>query len=173
MSGATYVNVVDTAKEIRIALARNFPDQKFSVRSKSYSGGASVSVGWSNGPSYQAVDRIVQRYAGADFDGMTDSKSSVTTILMDAEGKTRKVRWGADYVFCNRSTSIELEAAIVAVLRGKLNLGAGVPDWRVDAEYQRIARRCISSEAIDAGEPVESVAARLVAKYLEVGEVEA
>jgi hypothetical protein len=61
------------AKNIRIELANAFPRTKFSVTSKSYSMGDSVSVNWTDGPTTKKVDAIVNKYVAGSFDGMTDS----------------------------------------------------------------------------------------------------
>ena len=46
-----YLTAAETAKLIRKALKASFPGVKFSVRSKSYSMGASVNVSYIDGPS--------------------------------------------------------------------------------------------------------------------------
>lgn len=61
------------AKNIKKELATLWPSVKFSVRSKSYSGGDSITVGWTDGPTSAQVDRILNKYEGGSFDGMTDS----------------------------------------------------------------------------------------------------
>src|SRR5262245_4943289 len=97
---STYLTCAESAKLLRRALARSFPGIKFSVRSSTYSGGASIRVGWTDGPRRQAVERIAGQFAGATFDGMTDSMHYHTTTL---DG--RDVRLGSDFVFCNREVS--------------------------------------------------------------------
>jgi len=69
MSETTYVSVTDTAKEIRKTLKLHFAGVKFSVRSKSYSGGASVNVSWTDGPTEQnyASQLIRTRFAYTDL----------------------------------------------------------------------------------------------------------
>lgn len=76
MTESMYMSVTDTAKLVRQALKAAFPGVKFSVRSSSYAGGASIDVGWTDGPQQAEVDNVVKRYAGADFDGMIDLKTS-------------------------------------------------------------------------------------------------
>ena len=51
-----------TAKAIRKELKKNFPDVKFKVRSSIYSGGNSVDIFWTDGPSERAVDKVVGKY---------------------------------------------------------------------------------------------------------------
>lgn len=67
-----YIHLTDTAKLIRARLKGTFPGVKFSVRSKSYSGGSSIDVSWIDGPLQSAVQEVIAPYAGAGFDGMID-----------------------------------------------------------------------------------------------------
>lgn len=96
-----YITVTETAKLVRAALKEAFPKVKFSVRSKSYSGGASITVGWVDGPTSKSVDAIVKKFEGASFDGMTDLKS-----YHDSELNGEKVHFGANYVFTSRAFSV-------------------------------------------------------------------
>ena len=122
-----YLSCAETAKLVRQALAREFPGVRFSVRSKTYSGGASITVGWTDGPLDKDVSRVVKQYEGSGFDGMIDLKSGRdhwlspegrvlphrvdighsygSTTLYPAPGRPDAVlvSFGADYVFTNRS----------------------------------------------------------------------
>ncbi|MCL4306634.1 hypothetical protein KJZ99_12050 [bacterium] len=60
---------VDAAKLLRKELAREFPGQKFRVRSTR---SLSLSVDWIDGPTIKQVEEITQHYAGEGFDGMID-----------------------------------------------------------------------------------------------------
>ena len=127
-----YLTCAETAKLVRAALKRKFPQQKFSVRSDVYAGGASIRIHWMDGPTTKDVDAVVKCYAGGRFDGMIDMAYSVSSWLMPdgsaivadnpgSEGsrgvdpgysnpKPRpdavEVRFGADYVFTERSYSV-------------------------------------------------------------------
>ena len=92
-----YLSVAETAVLIRQALAREFPGVKFSVRSKSYSGGASVHVSWTDGPTAKMVDKVAGEFSGASFDGMIDLKS-----YHASEFNGELVHFGADFVFTRR-----------------------------------------------------------------------
>lgn len=61
------------SKLIRADLKKAFPKVKFSVRSRTYSGGDSIDVRWIDGPSAKDVDAIIGVYQEGHFDGMTDS----------------------------------------------------------------------------------------------------
>ena len=60
------------AKMIRQTLARVFPGVSFTATSKSYSGGNSVSVKWTDGPTESMVSTVVARFQMGSFDGMQD-----------------------------------------------------------------------------------------------------
>jgi hypothetical protein len=129
-SGKVYLSCVDTAKLIRKALKRAFPSTKFSVRSDQYSMGASIHVGWTDGPTKNDVEKVVGCFAGSRFDGMIDLKiavehwlnpdgtvalargggqgSTLPEIIGDPPGPNAQlVHFGADYVFCERRISPE------------------------------------------------------------------
>lgn len=131
-----YLSVVDTAKLVRKALKRAFPLTKFSVRSDSYSMGAAIDVGWTDGPTAAQVEAITNPFRGAGFDGMIDLKTYNTSWLEDdgtatlahdrgtAESRgsmperigsrrtpgARLVHFGADYIHTNRSFTAEFLA---------------------------------------------------------------
>lgn len=92
-----WISAAETAKLIRAALKAAFPAQKFSVRTSVYSMGASINVNWTGGPDQKAVTEIAGAFSGSNFDGMTDSMTSIERTL-DGE----RVRYGADFVFCDR-----------------------------------------------------------------------
>src|SRR5215470_14435024 len=126
-----YITCAETAKLLRGALKRAFPGVKFSVKSKTYSMGASITVRWIDGPTAQMVEAVTGPYAGAGFDGMIDLKyhsdawlapdgtvtfakthgtqGSMGTVPsaqdMKPSHKAELVSFGADYVFCTRSYS--------------------------------------------------------------------
>lgn len=104
-----YISCADTAKLIRQSLKEAFSSIKFSVRSSSYSMGASVDVRWADGPTTKQVDAVVERFEGCYFDGMTDYKGYVTCAI-----NGEPVSFGANFIHTNRSVSDELvEAAMV------------------------------------------------------------
>lgn len=104
---AKYISVTETAKLIRQELKNNFKGIKFSVRSNSYAGGASIDVSWTDGPCEPDVSRIVKRFESASFDGMTDS-----TTYHTGEWNGEEVHFGSDYVMTNRKYSWAFITAI-------------------------------------------------------------
>ena len=68
----TYLTCAETAKLIRKDLKQAFPGVKFSVRSNTYAGGASIDVGWTDGPTTGQVQKVTSIYESRGFDGMVD-----------------------------------------------------------------------------------------------------
>lgn len=108
MSNREYLSCAETAKLIRAALKESFPGVKFSVRSSVYAGGASININYVDGPTYEQVKAVAGMFEGSYFDGMTDYKGSNYGALDGNE-----VRFGADFVFVNRSFSVAVLAAAV------------------------------------------------------------
>ncbi len=95
-----------TAKRVRAALKVKYPGVKFSVRSSTYAGGASIRAGWTDGPREREVWTFLQKFAGGDFDGMTDSMSYRGDVLLsNDDGSFETIRSGADFVFADRTVS--------------------------------------------------------------------
>lgn len=122
-----YLSCAETAKLVRAALGESFPGVKFSVRSSTYSGGASINVRWTDGPSGAAVKAVTDQFEGAYFDGMIDYKGCRYATL-DGE----PVRFGADFIFENRENSDAAIALAIAVVCAKF----GSPDLSV-ADYRK------------------------------------
>ena len=65
------MKTTERAKEIRKALKVNFPGVKFSVRSKSYSMGSSITISWTDFPTVDAVETIANKYESVRYDEYT------------------------------------------------------------------------------------------------------
>jgi hypothetical protein len=96
--GVTWYSCAETARELRKALKEAFPGVKFSVRSKTYTDGSSITVRWTDGPIPLRVRKVVVPFQGANFNGMTDSKD----LRPAAQYEGRPVHWGADYILLVR-----------------------------------------------------------------------
>ncbi len=161
---AEYLSAAETAVMVRAALKRNFPGVKFSVRSHTYSGGASIRISWTDGPRTSSVDAIAQRFAGADFDGMQDLKTSKTTILAD-EQRVREVRFGSDFVFCSRTESRfdELKAEAEQMIRERCVLEKFGQFERFGGHYvSDLANAMVRSIDFYKGETLEQTFRRVV-----------
>jgi hypothetical protein len=95
-----YFTCAETAKLVRQSLKEAFPDVKFSVRSSTYSGGASIGVSWTDGPNAAQVEAITRGFKASYFDGSIDYQGSIHH-MMDGQ----RVRFGADYITTNRRHS--------------------------------------------------------------------
>jgi hypothetical protein len=123
-----YLSCAETAALIRKQLAKHFPETKFYIRSKVYSGGASIDIDYIDGPTESAVKRITSSFEGAEFDGMVDLKSYNTGYLLpdgsaalavyakdsqtdihftSPHPDAQRVHFGADFIFVNRHYSEE------------------------------------------------------------------
>lgn len=96
------IDTKEVAKLVRKSLKEAFPGVKFSVRTDRYSGGSSIRIGWTDGPTEKQVNAVAQRFAGGYFDGMIDYKGSITSFL---DGEC--VRFMADFIFADREYSDE------------------------------------------------------------------
>lgn len=130
-----------TAKRIRSVLKKNWPDQKFSVTTKKYSGGSSVSVRWVDGPTVSEVQPQVQLFEGADFDGMQDLKTYTGFLAMEGDEMVKVI--GAHYIFCDRTRSDALEKVLEAKIlqdygpeAGQKILG-GYEKYRIMTEVEK------------------------------------
>lgn len=132
MTQREYVSCADTAKLIREALKKDFPAIKFSVRSHTYSGGASINVEWTDGPTEKEVKETTGKFAGADFDGMQDLKTYHTSIHPHT-GKA--VHYGADFIFEKRRYS----AAFIAPIQAKVCKEWDITDPGVKAESEYLS----------------------------------
>jgi len=139
MTDTTYISAVETAKLVRKALKNDFPGVKFSVKTSTYSGGASVRVRYTDGPRKAEVHATATQYEGGGFDGMIDMAYSLEHWLRPdgrvllahnpgTEGQmgshpeqdnrdlapvipadAKLVRFGAKFIFVDRDISNERE----------------------------------------------------------------
>ena len=115
-----------TAKMIREALKELFPGVTFSVKSKNYSGGNSVTASWTDGPTSDVVNHAINRFQSGDFDGMND----LYTYRHDREHSTAK------YVFASRTISKTLAEYTLNYF--KTGWGDGWPDCGLEiVEYPK------------------------------------
>jgi hypothetical protein len=99
-----HIDLVTTAKLVRETLKTAFPRTKFSVRSKSYSGGCSITAHWTDGPTGKQVKTLLDRFEGKGFDGMTDCSYYCGERMYKGE----RVDFCGAYVFEARTISAEI-----------------------------------------------------------------
>lgn len=116
-----------TANNIRADLKHHFPGVKFSVRKDHYS---TYYVSWTNGPTDEAVSKIVDKYE--------DHCTDITGDFRDLNPSNfNKVFGGFDYVF----TSREIEKSIYDVLLPQFAKLYTYESWGSDQILYRIVRR--------------------------------
>lgn len=106
-----WLSCADTAKLVRKVLKEKFPGTKFSVRSKTYAGGASITIDYTDGPRAREVEDACDHLRASDFNPMEDLKEyRGGTLFADGE-EFEQVHYGADYISAHREFSPEVEAA--------------------------------------------------------------
>jgi len=95
-----YFSAAETAKLVRQSLKEAFAGVSFSVTSKTYSGGASVRVGWTDGPNDDQVKAVVGKFTGSYFDSSLDYQGSVFHMV-DGQRAT----FAVDHLFTSRDFS--------------------------------------------------------------------
>ena len=140
----TRYSCAETAKLVRIALKARFPSVKFSVRSSTYSMGASIDVSWTDGPSSKEVEPITSQFTGASFDGMIDLKS-----YHDTEWQGQRVHFGADYIFCSREISNRESTLAAAMLMLRRYYHGSIMAAREgeESKYDRIGNYSLEDHA--------------------------
>lgn len=122
-----YISITETNKLIRKVLKESFPGVKFSVRGKSYAGGGSTNIAWTDEPNAKQVESLISVFEGSYFDGMIDYKGSRYAWLDGCE-----VSFGADFIFYNRDESVTLEIRIISRIANKYDIDADTGDIRDD-----------------------------------------
>jgi len=131
------------SRNIKKELAHTFPGQKFSVKSRSYSGGNSIDVSWDDGPTKVEVEVIVSKYEEGHFNGMEDIYEYSDSPFPDVFG-------GSKYVFAQRRVGFERH---VEIAKSEFGLNVRYDDYRMidavtGAEIERdIIRRV--GDAVD------------------------
>lgn len=157
-----YLSCAETAKLVRKSLKAEFPGQKFSVRSSVYSGGASIDVEWSDGPTTKKVEKILWQFEGRGFDGMIDMAYSISHWMLpdgtiqiaksqgteDSRGmypkvenarphpEAKLVHFGANYVSPNRRYTREALTGIAEAAVKELEqwADAHIPEFEISGD---------------------------------------
>lgn len=153
-----YMSCAETAKLVRTALKEAFSGVTFSVKSRTYSGGASIDVEWTDGPTSKEVEAVAKQYEGATFDGMQDLKSYKSDVLLNGE----RVHYGADFIHCKRDYSADL----LRECAEKVGERYGVPAPEVvESTYTSKGKTHTNAWIEFGGEPLDRYADGSVANY--------
>jgi len=88
----------DVAVFVREILKEEFPGTKFSVRTKTYSGGSSINVSWLDGPCQRDVDEKIKHLQSVSHMDITDLVHHHPYL----EYKGERFRGGPSYIFATR-----------------------------------------------------------------------
>lgn len=102
--GKSLTSHAAAAKMIRSTLKKVFPGVVFEVKSDSFSGGNSVDIHWTDGPTTAMVETVVKRHQYGHFDGMIDLYEYSNNRIDIPQAK---------YVQTQRKMSDSAQAAIV------------------------------------------------------------
>lgn len=139
---------VPAAKNVRRDLKKAFPGIKFSVRAD-YS---SINIKWVDGPTRAKVEEIANRYQCGSFNGMEDIYEFSDSLFTTRFG-------GAQYVFCHRDLSDELEVTTFEKLRRRFPNAPTLEDYKKGYLWKFESYRYTVQQAIEnAGHEVEEQA---------------
>ena len=82
MSTARWIDTAEAAVMLRKTLKSAYPGVKFSVTISRYSGGSSIRIEWTDGPSESKVRATAAPFEGKGFDGMIDMEYSKYSWLL-------------------------------------------------------------------------------------------
>jgi hypothetical protein len=91
---ARYIDTAEVARMLRPQLKRVFPGVKFSVRISRYSGGSSIDVRWTDGPTVEQVEGVTHGFQGGRFDGMIDLAYSANSWYCAKHGSRAAETYG-------------------------------------------------------------------------------
>lgn len=97
------------AKNLRKILKVQFPGVKFSVTISRFSGGDSMSVRWTDGPTSDRVEKFSDLFSGGIFNGQDDSYTYSRAPFAELFGN-------AKYITTNRDYSDALVSKVIAEL---------------------------------------------------------
>lgn len=85
------------AKNLRKLLKEKFPGAKFSVTISRFSGGNSMSVKWTDGPTSDAVSEFSELFSGGSFSGQDDSYTYSRAPFAELFGSAKYISTSRDY----------------------------------------------------------------------------
>ena len=152
-----YASAALGSKNLKRELARAFLGVKFSVKSNTYSGGDSIDVHWTLGPTTAEVKAVADKYQEGDFDGMDDSYNYRGNVWPELFG-------GAKYVHTNRGEgdAFNVVAAGLCRLFGLELPADGRSFWNIRRENDRddvgvLARQILVARSYPVGAVVSGV----------------
>lgn len=124
------------AANMRTELAKAFPGIKFTVKSKSFSGGDSIDVDWEMGPTEKEVKEITSKYEDGHFDGMQDMYIHDASAFKKAVGRVL-----GDIKYCSehRDYGIGIYSKMRDIILSHYNLPPVLSaEWPGDTDWHDI-----------------------------------
>jgi hypothetical protein len=112
-----YISTKEVAQLIRIVLKDKYPLHKFSVRCDGHN---AIFIKWEDGP--KTIDNEIAVFQSYDWDPYTDYHTLNTKLFLTDDQQEVEVWFSAQYIFFNRSMSLEVENKIqniIALKSGK------------------------------------------------------
>lgn len=142
-----WIDTREVGQLIRKHLKKNFAGVKFSVKMQRYSGGSSIDIVWTDGPTQAQVEKVTAPFQGARFDGMIDLQYCASQWYCEEHGarvaevyghgmgedgprdsrccaKAEHVNMGVSYVHERRELSAEFTAELAARVRKESGMEA-------------------------------------------------
>ena len=92
-----YKDTTQSAKDVRKVLKAEYPNTKFSVRVKRFSGGSSVDITWTDGPSEREVARKTAHLKGSEYlNEYIMTRRIVTRAVIVAAAEACAKHYGVD-----------------------------------------------------------------------------
>jgi len=136
-----YLRTAQVAQNLRAELKHRFPGVKFSVTSKTFSGGDSINVRYEDGPAHDTIAPIVNKYQDSHADAESgDYWDYDPSAFNDVFG-------GAKYTWCERSMSAATRAVLFA----------GITDDRAGWDEQARINRIFQDTALPVGATVTGI----------------
>lgn len=126
----------ESAREIRKVLKANWPDTKFSVRSKQFAGGSSVDLHWTDGPTEREVSAATAHLKGYDngyYNEYIGTSRYTSRAVMEAAARAAaehyevpmpEILGGNDNPYVSDYTRVGYGGAVMEALQDKIHRAA-------------------------------------------------
>lgn len=87
---------------IRTYLRNHFPEIRFRLNIKRYTGGKSLRVSWEGGPEENDLSDLKRLYDGAKIDPLHHQRIKLESIITRPNGNITTVKFGFDFIILRR-----------------------------------------------------------------------
>lgn len=139
-----YLRTGEVSRNLKAVLKHEFPGVKFSVTSDSFSGGDSATVKWEDGPTHEAVNRIVDAFQINRPDYTGDYWDPVETA-------TTAVCGGFSYTHAERSYSEDTRKFVTDFFNEKWPKSGYDSEWKREQDVYREVMKVLSATDFPVG----------------------